>query len=148
MDYKLTILTIGAVAALIRLIKVRNNFSLLIVCIQITAISLAYFVNRTIGYYAFGVAILLALSYPLISKENTTANKNWIWVFLIPVLVAFLFGTFNFPGYGIIKLAMLIPLIFFIYAGINYKQYKYEIGIMILFAADALTQLLGCFTNN
>ncbi|MBA3985765.1 MAG: hypothetical protein H0X63_04125 [Flavobacteriales bacterium] len=145
MDYKLIILIFGAVAALIYLIKARKTINILIVFAQITAIGLIFIVSKTVGYYIFSATILLALSSPFFSKARNQFNKNWIWLFLIPVLVAFLFEIFNFPGYGIIRLAMLIPLAFFIYAGINYRQYKDEIGIMILFAADALAKLFGYF---
>lgn len=142
MDYNQIILILGAIAAIIRLMSTRNVFSILIVSIQITAIGLS-FVDKTISYYIFGSTIILSLLYLFSgSKEKVQTDKNWIWLFLVPIFFAFIFGIFNFPFYNIIRLAMLIPLTFFVYALINHRKYKYEIGVMFIFAADSLNKLL------
>lgn len=147
MDYKAIILTLGIIAALMRLVKVRNTVSTLIVFIQIISVVLTLIGDSTIVYYVFGSAILFALLYPFVNKEKDQAIGKWmwIWLFLIPTLLAFVFGIFNFPGYGIIRLSMIISLAIFFYAMFNRDKFKYEIGFMILFAADALVRLIVFF---
>ncbi len=145
MEYEIIIMTLGVVASLTYLIKIRNTISVFIVAIQIISVGLTLIVNPTFGYYVFGIAILLSLLYPVINKEISSLNRKLIWLFLFPILIVFVFGMLNFSGYNYGRLAMSIPFIVFAYAIVNKSKFKYEIGFMILFVADALIRFIGFF---
>lgn len=138
-----SILIFGLILSFIHLIIVRNNFSSLIIIIQLFSIVLNISSFISISFYLFGLSILLAFLYPIFNNKKT--NREWILLFLLPIFVSFIFSMFNFPGKNIIRLTMLVPIIFFIYSMINYNKYKYEVGIMIIFTMDALLKLLNYF---
>lgn len=145
MEYEIIILTLGVIASIGYLIKTRNTFSAIIIAIQVLSLGLALFDNPTFGYYMFGFAIILSMLYPVVYKEANTLNRQLIWIFLFPILIVFVFGVLHLPGYSYGRLAMLIPLTVFIYALMNKNKFKYEIGFMILFVADALIKFIGLF---
>lgn len=145
MKYEIFILILGVVISLIYLAKIKNTTSAFIVFIQIISLGLSFFVNPTIGHYLFGIAILLSLFYPVINKVESLLNRRLIWLFLFPILAVFTYGILNFSGYNYVRLALPITFFVFVYSIANKKKFKYEIGFMILFVADALIRFIGFF---
>lgn len=143
MSYEAIILTLGVIAAAIYLTRSKDTITILIVTIQTISVGLTLMVNQTIGYYVFGAAILLALLYPYLNKGNGQEGRTWMWFFLLPILVIFIFGTSHLPGYGVLKLIMLLPIGVFTYALTNIRKFKKEMSFMILFVADAIIKLIS-----
>jgi hypothetical protein len=145
MSYTTIILILGVIATAIYLKRTKNAITVLIAAIQTMSVGITLMIDQTIGYYAFGTAILLALLYPYISKDKGQEGRKWMWFFLLPILVTFVFGTFHLPGYGIFRLLMLLPIGIFIYALTTIRKFKMEIGFMIMFVADAIIKVIGFF---
>jgi hypothetical protein len=145
MSYEIILSALGVVVAIAYSIKTRNTTSVFIVAIQILSVGFSLIVSPTFGYYTFGTAILLALLYPLITDGVNSLNRKLIWLFLLPILIVFVMGMLNYPGYNYGRLSMLIPLGIFVYSIGNLGNFRFEIGFMILFAIDALIKFIGFF---
>ncbi|MCH8517663.1 MAG: hypothetical protein LAT68_15175 [Cyclobacteriaceae bacterium] len=145
MEIKSLILITGVVVAVSYLFKARNPLTILIVLVQSIAILLSVLVDKTIGYLTFGLAILLTTFYPFLKYKTSYEIKKWIWIFIVPILFSFLFSILNLPGAGAIRFSMIISIIVFIYALINHKKFKYELGFMFVFLAEANMNLARLF---
>ncbi len=146
MENVFLILFSGVFLALLFLIKARNKISMIIVGIQIISLAIAFFnfptINRLVAYYAFGFSILLCVLYPFLSDKKNPFGKVWIWTFALPALMVFLFSVLHLPGGNIIRMASLIPVLFFIYSLFRYQNYKYELAIMSIIVADCAVKFL------
>ncbi len=136
MTYNILII-IAILFAILALKQNRNALNVTIVSILIASLIPGIFEFQqkfiTIGFYLYGFSLLLSIVYPFIIEEINNSKKIAVLGFTIPLFLTFIFELFNYAGYGLVKMTLLIPIGIFLYALINRVQYKSELCFMILF---------------
>lgn len=130
---------LGTIFTFILLFKSKNRNNYLIIIPHLASVIISLFFNNMIGYYLYGLTILLTIAYPFYNKGMSKQNKIWLWVFIVPFAIRFIFILFHFPYVYIVNVSMLIPIIVFIYMVINYKKFTSELSILTLFFVHAIT---------
>ncbi len=147
MNIQLLILIAGIIIAILCLVKYRSILSLVIILIQIVSI-IPYLVNASplfvsIGYYLFGISILLVFIYPFILQEKKISKKIVLLFFSSPLLISYIFELFNFSEYGLIRWSILISIGIYLYVILYHANYKNELGFMSLFIAIVLIKFIN-----
>ncbi|MEZ4805305.1 MAG: hypothetical protein R2852_07440 [Bacteroidia bacterium] len=96
---------------------------------------------QAIGYYLFGITILLSSIY-VFKKVNDTAKKGLMLFVTLPVFISLVFEVFNWPYANVIDLLMLIPILAYLILLFKKSDIKSEIGFLTIIAAKALTEFL------
>lgn len=153
MNYNIIIMMIAILLSIVYLFKYRNKTSIVIVLLQAIAV-IAAFSKNILGLFStffsvtvtvfFFAALIVACFYPIIYKNDYSAPKKRyiLWLFLFPIIIKFIHAFAHWPGANQMALSMLVPVSLFIYILIDRKNWKYEIGFMITFFADALLSLV------
>lgn len=146
MNLNIIILSIGLILAVLFLIKNKDRINISIVGIQITAFVFALFSLPSIGFYLFGIAILIVFIYSFSCKE--IKKRICLWIFLISCIIVFVSTVLHLPWNILFDIFVLVSVCSsFIYSIMNRDLFKKEISFMILFLANVLTQLISPFLN-
>jgi hypothetical protein len=126
------------------MLKENNKLTIVIVLLNISAVLVALFFNKSIGYYMYGLSLLSSLLYFI--KVSNPPQKTLSLIILIPVIVNFITSTFNFINFPLIVLSQSLSLILFIY--LILKKFKIsikEISILLPVFANACISILNYF---
>jgi len=108
---------------------------------------------KLIGIISFVVfnlsAILLFVIYLITNKKMSPIYKSLLGFILLPVFLSYLFKVFHFPGYGIIRIFSIIPIVLIIYLNLKkLKGLREELRFIDLYGIVMLTDLLVFINKN
>ncbi|MFZ6052521.1 hypothetical protein [Halocola ammonii] len=142
------IIALAAIFALFRLSKTTDKFanaisfglifSVALTLVQIRFVSIA-------GFVLFMLCLVLVIIYGF-KKENLSKFKKPLIV--IPAFFVFALYFFQFQHYpyaGAIGLAMIIPVLCYIFLLTRFKSFKNELGFMTIIVAAAAIEVARRF---
>lgn len=134
------IISLAGLFGLFHLLRGINNFAKSITIALITAIALSWLpfpIFKTIGFYLFGLTLLVAIVYA--TKENKSLSKRALMLLIIiPVFIHLSFMIMNWPFAFQLSLAMLIPILAYLVLIIKPHNVKHEIGFLTIILVDAV----------
>lgn len=134
------IISLAALFGLIQLNRMSNSFAKVIVIAQGLAILISLItttLTKTIGFYLFGLMLLVSIFYVLIEKKEFT-QKVLMLLIAIPVFISFVFKIFHWPFASVFSLMMLIPIISYLILITRKVNIKNEIGFLTIILTEAV----------
>jgi hypothetical protein len=143
---------IMAVAALVAIYGLRTSqdyyarFILLMMLLSVMLTFIQVPEVKTVGLAVYTVCLVLTTVYALLKAGLGTKKRSLLLTMAIPVFLAMIFQLNHWPYvnilYGITSLS-LVAFLVICFSGIN--NYKNELGIISIIAADALIHVIIYF---
>jgi hypothetical protein len=93
---------------------------------------------KTGGFALYAIALVLAVVYALLKRGFSNAKRALILAMIIPAFTAIIFQLNGWPGVSLLYGFSIITILSFAAICLRQRDYRNELGFLVIIAADAL----------